>query len=157
LCFPSASLVSLRFEAPVCSHIGPERVRKTTVVKGRKLAHRYWPTKGSNIQIAQQTIGGMEAIRNPAIKRFLRLRSRKCTLAMDEPIRKQMARIIHHVRLMRFSPIFELWKPENGTIGVAHSQIYMFAIVTHNSPHFVGNALEPLDLAPPLHKLRLAH
>jgi hypothetical protein len=44
----------------------------------------------------------MKAIRNPVTTRFLRLRSRNCALAIDEPTRKQMPRIINHVRLMRF-------------------------------------------------------
>jgi hypothetical protein len=93
---------SLPFEAPVCSRYWTGESAKDDRSQGKKLGHRYWPTKGSNIQIAQPTIGGMEAIRNPVITRFLRLRSRNCTLAIDEPIRKQMPRIINHVRLMRF-------------------------------------------------------
>ena len=66
---------------------------------------RYWPTKGSNIQIAQPTIARMKAIRNPVTTRLLRLRSRNCAPAIDEPTRKQMPRIINHVRLMRFQRI----------------------------------------------------
>ena len=47
----------------------------------------------------------MKAIRNPVTTRFLRLRSRNCALATDEPTRKQMPRIINHVRLMGFQRI----------------------------------------------------
>src|SRR6188474_1479618 len=96
---------------------------------------------GSSIQIAQPTIVVMEAIKNPVMTRFLRLRSRNCTLPIDEPIRKQMPRIISHVRLMVFGP-----NPENGTIRTrTHRSV--FAIVTHDSPHLVRNSLESLDRA----------
>jgi hypothetical protein len=50
----------------------------------------------SRLQIAHTTIARIKAIRNLVITAFLGLRSRKCALAINEPTRKQMPRIISH-------------------------------------------------------------
>ena len=79
-------------------------------------------------------------------------------VAIDEPIRKQMPRMINHVGLIRFqSDFLSSGSRKTGQLIRALTDHLCFAIVTHDSPHLVGNALKLLNLAPPLRKIRLAH